>query len=129
MTIGDPRHDRYKYSKRMAEITGETLEYTDMFTEQVPLNDSVFDRVPKCCKPKPLKPKGEKMIPIENAIKEIRQCSNKLDAQIKDGKHDNAWPDHTKYIKDEDWAMMLGRQLAYHQVLRLLAFALIEAKK
>lgn len=48
--------DNRRYSERMAEITGEPLEYTDEFTERVPLNDSVFDRVPKCCRPKSLKP-------------------------------------------------------------------------
>lgn len=52
--------DSRMYSKKIAEGTGEPIEYTDEFTERVPLNISVLDRVPKCCKPKPLKPKEEK---------------------------------------------------------------------
>ena len=52
--------DNRTYSKKIAEATGEPIQYTDEFTKRVPLNDSVFDRVPKCCKPKPLKPKEKK---------------------------------------------------------------------
>lgn len=52
--------DNRMYSKKIAEATGEPIEYTDEFTQRVPLNMSVLDRLPKCCKAKPLKPKEKK---------------------------------------------------------------------
>lgn len=52
--------DNRIYSKKIAEITGEPIQYTDEFTERIPLNITVLDRVPKCCKPRPLKPKEKK---------------------------------------------------------------------
>lgn len=44
--------DNLIYSKKMAELTGEPIEYMDEFTQRIPLNISVLDRVSKCCKPK-----------------------------------------------------------------------------
>lgn len=42
------KDDNRLYSQKMSEKTGETLEYTDQFTQQVPLDNSVLDRLPKC---------------------------------------------------------------------------------
>ena len=55
-------------------------------------------------------------------IKIIQDESDKLDARIKDGKHDDAWP-KPEYIKDGDWARMLGKKDIYHRVLKLFEAA------
>jgi len=60
--------------------------------------------------------------------KTIQEKSDKLDARIADGKHDDAWPEN-EYIKDEDWAGMIGEQSVYHRVLRLFEAALAAAKE
>ena len=63
------------------------------------------------------------------AVKEVIQNqSNKLDAQIAEGKRNDAWP-KAEYIKDDDWAGMIGERLVYHRVLNLFEDAIIKAKQ
>lgn len=60
---------------------------------------------------------------LEKAVNIIQKESDELDARIKEGKHDDAWPDQTKYIKDDRWVSMLGQQMTYNCILRLLIAA------
>lgn len=61
-------------------------------------------------------------------IKEIIQDeSDRLDARIADGKHNDAWP-NPEYIKDDDWAGMIGERLVYHRVLKMFEDAIAAAQ-
>lgn len=56
--------DARRAAKQISELTGEPEMYLDEFTYDPrwirALPNSGLDRLPKCCKPKPLKPKEEK---------------------------------------------------------------------
>lgn len=53
--------DARRAAQRMSELSGEPLEYLDIFTFDPrwirALPNYGLDRVPKCMKPRPLKPK------------------------------------------------------------------------
>jgi len=56
--------DARRAAEKMAELSGEPLEYLDIFTYDPhwlrALPNGGLDRLPKCCKPKSLKPKEKK---------------------------------------------------------------------
>ena len=56
----------------------------------------------------------------------IQNESDKLDAQIKEGK--GVWL-KPGYIKDDDWAGMIRERLVYHRVLRLFEAAIAQSKQ
>ena len=58
--IDAQKDDNLRRAWQIAEATGEPIEYIDEFTTVAPLDISVMDRLPKCLKPKPLKPKDVK---------------------------------------------------------------------
>lgn len=57
----DQRDDAHRASIRWSELTGKPLEYLDEFTyDPRDLARYALNRLPKCCKPRPLKPKEKK---------------------------------------------------------------------
>ena len=58
----------------------------------------------------------------------IQNESDRLDAQIEEGKHDDAWP-KPEYIKNDDWTGMIAEQSIYHRILNLFEVAIAKAEK